>query len=219
MVLKDEEAFPLLFGTIMKLISILCLLISFSAYSKNFVPASFSSKYEESLTSATGKIKKSHGKIDYKFPGHLRFEVLDPVKSLFVVNPKKAWFYQPAFMKGEKDQVTIQKSANLPLVKFLDSVKDGIENSKLFKTRYEKNDLILTFVKTIQKEMGIEEVTLRASKSAKEINDISGFETITLKHVNKNKTNIRLIDLKENVKFPSGHFIFKPSANTKVIKN
>lgn len=214
-----RKHFPFYLERIMKLFSLLFLLISFSAFSKNFVPSSFSAKYEESLTSATGKIKKSHGKIDYKFPGHLRFEVLDPVKSLFVVNPEKAWFYQPAFMKGEKDQVTVQKSVNLPLVKFLDSVKDGIENSKLFKARYVKNDLILSFVKTIQKEMGIEEVTLHASKNAKEIKDISGFETITLKHVNKNKTNIKLIDLKENVKFPSGHFVFRPSPDTKVIKN
>lgn len=203
----------------MKLFLLAALLIPSISLAKNFVPSSFSAKYEESLTSATGKVKKSHGKIDYKFPGHLRFEVLDPVKSLFVVNPEKAWFYQPAFMKGEKDQVTIQKAANLPLVKFLDSVKDGLENSKLFTAKYNKNDLTLTFVKTIQKEMGIEEVILHADKNAKEIKDIEGFETITLKHVNKNKTNIKLIDLKENVSFPANHFIFKPSSNTKVISN
>lgn len=184
-----------------------------------FVPASFSAKYEESLTSATGKVKKSHGTIDYKFPGHLRFEVLEPVKSLFVVNPEKAWFYQPAFVKGEKDQVTVQKSANLPLVKFLDSVKNGLENSKLFNTRYEKNDLILTFVKSAQKDLGIEEVVLHAIKPAKDIKTIAGFETMTLKHVNKNKTNIKLKELKENVNFSSSHFIFKPSSNTKVISN
>lgn len=211
--------FPFYIGTNMKLLSLIVLLIPSLALAKNFVPSSFSAKYEESLTSATGKVKKSHGKIDYKFPGHLRFEVLDPVKSLFVVNPEKAWFYQPAFVKGEKDQVTVQKAANLPLVKFLDSVKDGLENSKLFTTKYEKNDLVLTFVKTIQKEMGIEEVTLHASRNAKEIKEIDGFETITLKHVNKNKTNIKLIDLKENVSFPGSHFIYKPSANTKVITN
>lgn len=202
----------------MKLILALLVLLPSIAMA-SFVPSSFSAKYEESLTSATGKVKKSHGTLDYKFPGHLRFEVLEPVKSLFVVNPEKAWFYQPAFVKGEKDQVTVQKSANLPLVKFLDSVKNGLENSKLFNTRYEKNDLILTFVKSSQKDLGIEEVILHANKPAKEIKTIAGFETMTLKHANKNKTNIRLKELKENVSFSSAHFVFKPSPDTKVISN
>jgi outer membrane lipoprotein-sorting protein len=203
----------------MKLLFTLVLFLPVVSFAKSFVPSSFSANYEENLRSATGKVKKSFGKIDYKFPGHLRFEVTSPVQSLFVVNPEKTWFYQPAFVKGEKDQVTVQKSANLPLIKFLDSVKNGIENSKLFTVKYDKNDLVLTFVKTSQKEMGIEEVTLHASKNSKEIKSIEGFETITIKHVNKNKTNIKLIDLKENVSFPTSHFVFKPTKEMKVNQN
>ncbi len=186
---------------------------------KTFVPISFSANYEESLTSVTGKVKKSFGKIDYKFPGHLRFEVTSPVPSLFVVNPKKTWFYQPAFVAGEKDQVTIQKSSNLPLIKFFDSIRDGFEKSKIFHSRFEKNDLILSFIPGAQKEMGLEEVILHAKTEAKEIKELKGFENITLKHVNKNKTNIRLIDLQENLSFPADHFEFRPSANTKIISN
>jgi outer membrane lipoprotein-sorting protein len=51
------------------------------------------------------------------------------------------------------------------------------------------------------------------------VKELKGFVTITLKHVNKNKTNIKLIDLKENATFPEGNFEFSPSANTKVISN
>lgn len=203
----------------MKYLLIACLLLPLSSFAKNFVPSSFTANYEENLTSVTGKQKKSFGKIDYKFPGHLRFEVTSPVPSLFVVNPKKTWFYQPAFVKGEKDQVTVQKSSNLPLIKFLDSVKDGIENSKLFTVKYEKSNLVLKFVKTIQKDMGFEEVVLHASTDAKDVKELRGFENITLKHTNRNKTNIKLIDLKENATFPPGNFEFTPSANTKVIDN
>lgn len=202
----------------MKLFLLLFLLPAI-AFAENFVPTSFSANYEESLTSATGKVKKSFGKIDYKFPGHLRFEVTSPSPSLFVANPQKAWLYQPAFVKGEKDQVTVQKSANLPLIKFLDSVKNGIDNSKLFTAKYDKNDLILSFVPTMKEELKIDQVILHATKPAKEVKNISGFETITLKHTNKNKTNIKLIDIKEGISFPQGHFEFKPSANTKVINS
>lgn len=203
----------------MKLLLLLALL-PLHTFAKSFVPNSFSANYEESVISlVTGKEKKSFGKIDYKFPGNLRFEVTSPVPTLFVVNPKKSWLYQPSHVKGEKDQVTVQKSSNLPLIKFLDSVKNGIEGSKLFTTKYEKNDLILTFVKTIQKEMGFIEVILHADKNAKEVKELSGFEKISLKHINGSKTNIKLIDLKENVSFPPGNFEFTPSANTKVITN
>lgn len=203
----------------MKIIFLLCSFLPFVANAKNFVPTSFAANYEESLLSVTGKVKKSFGKVDYKFPGHLRFEVTSPNRSLVVVNPKKTWFYQPAFIEGEKDQVTIQRSANLPLIKFLDSVQNGIENSKIFTTHYEKNNLTLTFSASAQKEMGFEEVILQANGPAKDIKELKGFKNITLKHINKNKTNIKLIDLKENVSFPAGHFEFKPSSNTKVIKN
>lgn len=213
---QKEEAFPFFFGIKMKLLLAVALLVPSLSFAKGFVPSSFNANYEETVKSATGKTKKSYGKIDYKFPGHLRFEVTSEPKSLFVVNPQKAWLFQPAFVKGEKDQVTIQKSANLPLIKFLDSVKDGLENSKLFTTKYVKNDIILTFAKTIQKEMGFEEVTLHASKDAKAVKELSGFENITLKHINKNKTNIKLIDIKENVSFPAGHFEFRPTGSMKV---
>lgn len=203
----------------MKTFILSLVLLPTLCWTKTFVPISFTANYEENLVSVTGKTKKSFGKVDYKFPGHLRFEVTSPVASLFVVNPKKTWFYQPAFVEGEKDQVTIQKTSNLPLIKFLDSVKDGLENSKLFTTKFEKNDLVLSFVPSAQKEMGFLEVVLHAKTEAKDIKELKGFENITLKHTNKNKTTIRLIDLKENVTFPSDHFEFRPSPSTKIIKN
>lgn len=204
---------------IMKSFILSLLLLPTLSFAKNFVPSSFSANYEESLVSVTGKVKKSFGKVDYKFPGHLKFEVTTPVASLFVVNPQKTWFYQPAFVKGEKDQVTVQKSANLPLIKFLDSVKNGPENSKIFSAKYSGNDLILSFNKDARKEMGFEEVILHASTDAKNVKELKGFENITLKYLNKNSTKIKLIDLKENVSFPEGHFQFTPSENTKVITN
>lgn len=202
----------------MKLFALLFLLPTLS-FAKAFVPNSFSANFEETVKSVTGKEKKTYGKVDYKFPGHLRFEVTQPERSLFIVNPKKTWFYQPAFVKGEKDQVTIQKSANLPLIKFLDSVKNGVEDSKLFTTKYEKNAVVLTFVKTIQKEMGVEGVTLNAKGDAKAVKELKDFESITLNRGKDSKSTIKLLDLNEDASFPPGNFEFTPSSNTKVIQN
>jgi len=202
----------------MKFLALLLLLPTLS-FAKAFVPDSFSANFEETVKSVTGKEKKTYGKVDYKFPGHLRFEVTKPERSLFIVNPKKTWFYQPAFIKGEKDQVTIQKSANLPLIKFLDSVKNGVENSKLFTTKYEKNAVILTFVKTIQKDMGVEGVTLNAKGDAKAVTELKNFESITLNRGKNSNSTIKLLDLDEGATFPPGNFEFTPSASTKVIQN
>lgn len=201
--------------------SLLCFLILLPtlSFAKNFVPTSFSANYEESLTSATGKVKKSYGKIDYKYPGHLRFEVTSPVESLLVINPQTSWLYQPAVIKGEKGQVTVQKSSNLPLIKFLDSVKDGLNNSKLFKAKTNKNDVTLTFNEKMQKDMGISEVVLHSKGEAKDVKELKGFDYMTLKYTNRNQTNIKLIDLKEGASFGADHFTFKPGPDVKVNKN
>lgn len=201
---------------------ILLLLVPTLSFAKGFVPNSFSANFEESHLSQTGSIKSTYGKIDYKFPGHLRFEVTKPNPTLLVVNPKKSWHYQPAFdPKKEKDQVHVQKSSNLPIIKFLDSVKNGIDSSKLFTTKYNKDILTLSFVKTIQQEMGFVEVILHAGqgKEAKSIKELAGFEKITLVKIDKTKINLILSDIKENVAFPPGNFEFKPSANMKVIES
>jgi outer membrane lipoprotein-sorting protein len=202
----------------MKFVVIL-FLFPLLSFAKAFVPNSFTANFEETIKSVTGKEKKTYGKVDYKFPGNLRFEVTRPEKSLFIINPKKTWFYQPAFIKGEKDQVTIQKSADLPLIKFLDSVKNGVENSKLFTIKYEKNAVVLTFVKTIQKEMGVEAVTLNATGDAKAVKELKDFASITLIRGKNSKSTIKLLDLKEDASFSPGNFEFTPSPNTKVIQN
>ena len=88
----------------------LFLLASSASFAKSFVPGSFSANFEESILSmATGKEKKSFGKIDYKFPGNIRFEITSPNASTFVSNPQKSWYYVPPFVEGEQGQVTIQK--------------------------------------------------------------------------------------------------------------
>jgi len=193
-------------------------LLSFSSFAKNFVPSTFSANFEESIISlATGKEKKSFGKVDYKFPGNIRFEIVSPNPSLFVANPKQSWYYVPPFIEGEQGQVTIQMSNKLPLTKFLDSIKEGVENSKLFTHQYKGHELLLTFVKTVQKEMTLKQVILKANKEAKTITKLSDFEKLTLIYMDGRKVNLKFIEIKEEISFPANHFEFTPPAKTKVI--
>lgn len=187
-------------------------------FAKGFVPTSFSANFEESIISmATGKEKKSFGKIDYMFPGHIRFEITSPNASSFVSNPKKSWYYVPPFVEGEQGQVTIQKSNKLPLTKFLDSIRNGLEGSKLFTYKYSGNDLVLTFVKTVQKELTLKEVTFHASKDAKSVQKMSEFEKLTLIYADGRKVNLKFQDFKEEPSFPVKHFEFTPPEKTKII--
>ena len=196
----------------------LFLLASSASFAKSFVPGSFSANFEESILSmATGKEKKSFGKIDYKFPGNIRFEITSPNASTFVSNPQKSWYYVPPFVEGEQGQVTIQKSTKLPLTKFLDSIRNGLDGSKLFTYKYNGKDLVLTFVKTVQKELTLKEVTFHAIKEAKLVEKMSEFEKMTLVYADGRKVNLKFLELKEETSFPAKHFEFTPPAKTKVI--
>jgi len=188
-------------------------------FAKSFMPSSFSANFEESFISlATGKEKKSYGKIDYKYPGQIRFEKTSPDVSTFVSNPEKSWYYVPPFVPGEDGQVTIQKSNKLPLTKFLDSIKDGVENSKFFERKYNNNELVLTFKKSHQKEMTLKEVILVSAKEAKTAESLADFQKITLVYVDGRKVNLKFIDLKQEAPFGSTHFNFKIPEKTKVIE-
>lgn len=201
-------------------IIIFLILISSFSFAKNFVPSSFSANFEESITSlATGKEKKSFGKIDYNYPGHIRFENISPDPSIFVSNPQTSWYYVPPFVEGEHGQVTIQKSSKLPLTKFLDSIKNGIENSKLFTFKYLKNELILSFVKTVQKEITLKEVVLTSSSDAKVAQSLKDFEKMSLIYTDGRKVNLKFIELKESVSFLPKHFEFSIPAKTKITNN
>lgn len=196
---------------------LLLVLLTTSAFAKSFMPSSFSSNFEESfISAATGKEKKSFGKIDYKYPGNIHYEKTSPDPSTFVSNPQKSWYYVPPFVQGEHGQVTIQKSSKLPLTKFLDSIKNGVEGSKIFGHKYQGKELVLIFDKTIQKEMTLKQVTLTATKDAKLVQSLNEFEKLTLMYVDGRKVFLKLIDLKENTSFPANHFQFTVPPKTRV---
>lgn len=196
------------------------LLIPSLSFAASFLPDSFSANFEESFVSAVnGKEKKSFGKIDYRYPGHIRFEKISPDSSTFVSNPQKSWYYVPPFVKGEKGEVTIQESNKLVLTKFLDALKNGLDNNKLFTHKYNKNELVLTFTKAIQKDMNLKEATLISGSDPKKATSIKEFERLVLVYNDGRKVNLKFVDLKEDAKFPQKHFEFDIPSNTKVTES
>jgi outer membrane lipoprotein-sorting protein len=194
---------------------ILLFLLTQIAFAKSFLPASFTSKYEESTMSVTGKEKKTFGNLDYQYPTRLRIEIAEPNPSTLVINPQKTWIYQPPFLPKEKGTVTIQKTSNLPLVKIFDSLKNGVESSKLFTHEYKGKDLILKFNKGSNKDLKL--AILTSKDEAKKVTSLKEFEKMTVEYTDGKKVSWKFLDLKENASFPADHFEFKIPANTKTV--
>lgn len=197
--------------------SLLLTLISFAS-AKSFLPASFSAQYENTWQSATGSTKKENGTIEYKFPGSVKLDVKSDPQATFVTNKNTSWYYQPAFNKEEQAQVTIQKGSAHPVIKFLDSLKDGVGSSKFFTSAEKGQDLVLTFNTVGEKEFSLKEVTLHGSKAFKDVSSLKDIQSIDLKDTNGKLKQLRFIELKEGVSFPASHFIFTVPPKTKVIK-
>lgn len=184
----------------------------------NFLPASFSAEYEESvISSATGKEKKSFGRIDYKYPRHIWFEVVSPDPKTFVSNPTTSWDYSPPFIETEQAQVKILKSNDLPIGKFLDSLKNGAKSNSSYSAKTEGDKLILTFTPKLQKELQMNRAILIAAGDASKVTSLSDFKELQIEYKNKNKTKMKFLSFKPNVNFSADHFVFKIPANTKVI--
>lgn len=194
------------------------VLLSTIVMAKSILPSSFSAQYENSWQSATGSTRKETGSIDYKYPSNVRIVVKsDPNKTL-VTNQKTTWMYEPPFVATEQAQVTIFKSSSHPVIKLLDSLRDGITTSKYFSSKESGNHIVLTFNKEGQKEFSLQEVTLHGTKAFKDVAGLKEIQSIDLKDTNGKMKQLRFLDLKEGVNFPDSHFIFNIPPKTKVIK-
>jgi len=200
---------------------ILLSFLSFSLHAKTLIPKSFTANFEESIVSvATGKEKKTFGKIAYKHPAHIRYEVTRPEESeaSFVSDGKTSWYYRPPFVKGEKGEVTIQKAQNLPLAKFLDSLQSGIEKSKQYSANYDGKTLKLVFNKASEKETKIKEVILEAPKDAKSVSSLKEFEKMILVKSDGKRLTYKFSDFDESPDLKPSSFEFTIPANTKITK-
>lgn len=199
----------------------MALLLSFwmSAAQAEFLPASFSADYEESfISSATGKEKKSFGRIDYKYPRHIRFEVVSPDPTTFVANPKTSWYYRPPFIEGEDGQVTTQSSDDMVLTKFLDALKNGAKTNAAYTVKFEGPKLTLVFSAPLQKDLQMNQAVLTAPGEAAKSATLGEFKELLLEYKSGKKVRMKFLAFRPGLSFPADHFTFRVPPKTKIIE-
>lgn len=194
----------------MKKLTLSLLLFFSQAYA--FMPKSFSTNYtQEYKSKLSRKIKKSHGKFDYKYPGNIKFTQSRPSELVVTSNKKKTWIYTPPFDKGDQGQVTIGSGGD-SLSKFFDLLTSGIKSNKGFEAIESKNSTSLVPNKELAKELGIKNVEFifKGKKS------FSLIDKIKLTYTDKRVVTLILNEINTKTKFNKDYFTFSIPENTKI---
>lgn len=198
----------------MKSLFLSFFLLSSLAFAKeeSFLPPSFSADFEQIQVSAlSGKEKKSLGRIEYKFPSHIRFEIQKPDVIIFVSNPEKTWYYTAPFIQGEAGEVTVKPTGKLALAKFFDALKKGLSSNELYTVSELKDRVQLTFSSSLAKELGIAKAFL--AMGGKKV--FSSLASIELEKADKSKVLLKFSALKLNGDISKERFIFVAPPNTR----
>lgn len=202
----------------MKILGLMAAMVVFhSTAFAEFLPQSFSSKFEQEYTSTLkGKVKKGQGAIEYKYPGQIRFETNTPSTVIFVSNGKKSWYYRAPFIEGEQGEVTESKASegSTIYIKFFDSLKNGLVSNDYYDVK--KGDFAtLIFKAKTSRELGIKESILYfKNKTSQNFEDIDAIELV---FPDGKKSKLKFVDLKVNHITEAGRFNFTPPANTKKV--
>lgn len=181
-----------------------------------FLPAAFSSKFEqEYISTLKGKAKKGQGSIEYKYPGQIRFETTTPSTVTYVSNGVKAWYYRAPFIEGEQGEVTESsaKEGSTTYIKFFDSLKNGLVSNDYYDVK-QGEPATLTFKPNASKELGIKQSKLHFKAKSQKFEDIAMIE---LTFADNKTSKLKFVDLRVNPEMPAGRFNFTPPANTKKI--
>jgi outer membrane lipoprotein-sorting protein len=199
------------------MLGIILTILSSFAFSADFLPATFSADYQEvGKSSVNGKEKIVTGRIDYKYPRHLRLEVSAPDALTFVTNPKTSWYYTPPFMEPEQGQVVIQKSTDIVYGQFFDAIKDGTKVNRSYVSQVVGKEWTLTFNPDLQKSLKIKSVRLVHGVDAAKASSLSEFKEMWLSQQDGKTVRLVFLNFRSGVPFPADHFEFKIPPNTKV---
>lgn len=202
----------------MKLVCFIILSFSVSSAFAEFMPQSFSAKFEQEYISILkGTNKKGQGSIDYKYPSNIRFETSTPSQVIFVSNGVKSWYYRAPFIEGENGEVTVTsaKEGSSVYIKFFDSLKNGLSSNSLYDVKNAGDGMhVIIFKERAAKEFGIKEAILTfASVKDKEF---SAVQKIDLLFPDGKKSTLRFKDLKVNPGFDAQKFNFVAPPKTTI---
>lgn len=187
------------------------------AHANDFLPQTFKADFEQEFVSTLkSKVKKGNGSIEYKYPGHIRFETNTPSTVIYVSNNVQSWYYRAPFVPEEQGEVTITnaKSGATPFTKFFDALKNGLTSNVQYAVEKKEDRINLAFTEAASKDYGIKKAELFFNNKSQVFKDITTIE-ITF---NDNKTSkLKFNNLKTNETLGADRFNFTPPANTKVV--
>ncbi|MFA6236967.1 MAG: outer membrane lipoprotein carrier protein LolA [Bacteriovorax sp.] len=182
-----------------------------------FLPQSFSAKFEQEYISILkGTAKKGQGSIDYKYPSHIRFETSTPTQVTFVSNGIRSWYYRAPFIEGEEGEVTESsaKEGSSVYIKFFDSLKNGLSSNSQYDVKNAGDGMhVIIFKTSAAKEFGIKEAVLTFN-SAKD-KEFSELKKIDLLFPDGKKSTLKFFDLKINPALDAQKFNFVAPPKTK----
>jgi len=192
-----------------------------SVYASDFLPSRFLIEYTESYKSISkGGNVKYQGRFSFSYPDKFRLDVLEPDPSSVVSNGVKSWRYTPPFIEGEQGEVEVTKASDLPVTKFLKTLKKGIQKNPSFKTVFNKGGITLTMNDPWKKNLGIKKVLLKVksgeASKAKSLADVSELEIF---YSNNNQMKWLFKEFNANPSMDAKYFDFQIPTNTKVVEN
>jgi len=200
--------------------ALIFLLISTTyAHAKDFLPSTFKVDFaQEYKTSLKGKVKKSSGHIQYKYPSQIRFEVTKPDKVVFVSNEKKSWYYQAPFIEGEPGELNVRETGKTGLSRFFDVLKKGLKTNKFYevKNKSEKSESIQTGIKfqeKFAKELDIKGAMITFNDKKRDFKNIKNME---LTYVDGHKIKLHFTGMKTGLSMKAENFVFKAPKNTRI---
>ncbi len=179
----------------------------------SFLPKTFEAQFvKEEKSVLSGKTLKSQGKIVYQYPGRIRMESTGNDKTVFVSNPFDTYFYTPPVFEDVPGELTINKTKNVPISKFFDSLEKGLKTNPIYTVEDKKKYIYLSFAKT-----GVEEMKILSAKLFFDgKNEFSHLKKVEITLDNQKNMQFNFDHIKVNATITKNTFEFKAPANTRV---
>ncbi len=185
-----------------------------------FLPQSFVVDFEQQFKSLVKHSQyKGHGKIYYKYPGHLRFESLSKDSPfVFYRNPKSSGHYTPPFPANTNEpghlQKDIEKNSSFNLARFFDVLKNGLNNNSYYRVVKKKTGVELVFNAQLAKKIQIAKAFLSFKGPKLKFQDLADVSSINITYLDGRRAILDFKNFKKDVKIAKSIFYFNPPPNT-----